>query len=108
MGSQFEVYTDSGYIILKKYNNAEKINKGAVLKTIDDLGRLVIPMEIREKYDIPTKTGLEIYLDGDIIILKKHERACVFCDETRKLKKFKEKLVCLKCIHKLVSENEEK
>lgn len=106
-GCQFEVYTDSDYIILEKYNNEEKRNKGAILRIVDELGRLVIPMEIRENYEIYEKTELEIYLEKDIIILKKHETTCVFCNETRKLKKFKEKLVCLKCIHKLLLENEE-
>lgn len=103
-GDQYEVYTDSGYIILEKYNNEEKRNKGAILKPIDELGRLVIPMEIRENYEIYEKTGLEIYLEGEIIIIKKHERTCTFCNETNNLKKFKKKLVCSKCINKLISE----
>lgn len=103
-GCQFEVSTDNGYIILEKYNNEEKRNKGAILRLVDELGRLVIPIKIRENYNIYEKTGLEIYLEEDIIILKKHEKTCVFCNGTNKLKKFKDKLVCSKCIDKLTSE----
>lgn len=107
-GCQFEVYTDDDYIILKKYNNEGKRNEGAILRLVDELGRLVIPKEIRESYRIYEKTGLEIYLEEDTIILKKHEKTCIFCNETNNLKKFKKKLVCSKCLYKLISENSKK
>ncbi len=77
-----------------------------IIRKVDELGRVVIPIEIRNKFDIAEKDPIEIYVDGSSIILKKYEPNCVFCGNTKNLMTYKDKLVCSKCIQKLSSMEE--
>ena len=70
-------------------------------RPIDYLGRIVIPMEIRENLNIHPKDLLEIYLDGNQIILKKNTDSCVFCGVENDLVSLEEKSVCKNCLAKL-------
>ena len=72
-----------------------------MIRRVDELGRVVIPKEIRNKLDIQEKDPIEIYVDGDCIILKKFESNCVFCGNTKDLIEYKEKLICKKCLNDL-------
>ncbi len=72
-----------------------------IVRNIDELGRVVIPIEMRHKLDINEKDPMEIYSDGDLIILKKFQPNCVFCNNTKDLSKYKGKLICKKCVKKL-------
>lgn len=72
-----------------------------VVRKVDELGRIVIPIELRNKLGIAEKDPLEIYVDGTNIILKKFETNCVFCGSTKKLINFEKKLICGKCLKKL-------
>lgn len=74
-----------------------------VVRRVDELGRIVIPIELRNKLGIVEKDPLEIYVDGSNIVLKKFETNCVFCGSSKKLVKYEDKLVCNKCIKKLTS-----
>lgn len=74
-----------------------------VVRRVDELGRIVIPIELRNKLGIVEKDPLEIYVDGSNIVLKKFETNCVFCGNSKKLVKYEDKLVCNKCIKKLTS-----
>lgn len=74
-----------------------------MIRRVDELGRVVIPKEIRNKLDIQEKDPIEIYVDGDCIILKKFESNCVFCGNTKDLIEYKEKLICKKCLNDLLS-----
>lgn len=65
-------------------------------KKVDDLGRVVIPKEIRTALDIEQGT-VELYLDGDSLIIKKWNAHCVFCGGTDGLIEYKDKLVCNDC-----------
>ena len=78
-----------------------------IVRRVDELGRVVIPIELRNKFDIKEKDPIEIYVDGSSIVLKKYEPNCVFCGSTKKLTDYKGKLVCSKCIENL-SKTEEK
>lgn len=79
-----------------------------IVRKLDELGRVVIPKEIRNKLDIEEKDPIEIYVDGNSIILKKSVSGCVFCNNTKGLSTYKEKLVCKNCLEKLsVINNEE-
>ena len=79
-----------------------------IVRKVDELGRVVIPIEIRNKFDIAEKDPIEIYVDGSCIILKKYEPNCIFCGNTKNLISYKDKLVCSKCAEKLSSlENKE-
>ena len=78
-----------------------------IVRRVDELGRVVIPIELRNKFDIKEKDPIEIYVDGTSIVLKKYEPNCIFCGNTKKLITYKDKLVCPKCIETL-SKTEEK
>ena len=69
-----------------------------IVRKVDELGRVVIPIELRRNLDIEEKDGLEIYIDNDRIILRKYEPACVFCGNADKVIKFKNKNVCESCL----------
>jgi transcriptional pleiotropic regulator of transition state genes len=70
-------------------------------RPIDYLGRVVIPMEIRESLNINPKDLLEIYLDGNQIILKKNTDSCVFCGSENELISFEGKDICKSCLAKI-------
>ena len=72
-----------------------------IVRRVDELGRVVIPIELRNKFDIKEKDPIEIYVDGSSIVLKKYEPNCIFCGSTKKLITYKDKLVCTKCIENL-------
>lgn len=72
-----------------------------IVRKLDELGRVVIPKEIRNKLDIEEKDPIEIYLDGTSIILRKLETGCIFCSNSKDLVSYKEKLVCKKCLEKI-------
>lgn len=76
-----------------------------IKRPVDTLGRIVIPMEIRESFDIKAKDELDIYVEGDKIILKKPSEGCVFCGKSDELVKFEGKTVCRECVMKLASYN---
>lgn len=78
-----------------------------IVRRVDELGRVVIPIELRNKFGIAEKDPIEIYVDGSSIILKKYEPNCVFCGNTKNLMTYKDKLVCAKCAQK-ISELEKK
>ena len=66
-----------------------------------NFGRVVIPIEIRNQFNIIEKDPIEIYVDGSCIILKKYEPNCIFCGNSKNLISYKDKLVCTKCAQKL-------
>ena len=72
-----------------------------IIRRVDELGRVVIPIEIRNQFNIVEKDPIEIYVDDSSIILKKFEPNCVFCGSTENLVEYKDKLVCDKCSKQL-------
>lgn len=72
-----------------------------IIRRVDELGRVVIPIEIRNKFNIIEKDPLEIYVNDSSIILKKYEPNCVFCGSTENLVQYKDKLVCENCSKEL-------
>ncbi len=77
-------------------------NTGIVRK-IDELGRIVLPIEIRRALDLNVKDSVEIYTDKDSIVLKKYSNTCAFCDEQDDLIEFDSKHICPECLKKLKS-----
>ena len=68
-----------------------------IVRKVDELGRIVIPIELRRVLGIDEKDSLEIYVDSERIILKKYEPACVFCGNAEFVNNFKGKNVCKEC-----------
>jgi transcriptional pleiotropic regulator of transition state genes len=72
-----------------------------IIRRIDELGRVVIPIEIRNQFNIAEKDPIEIYVDKSSIVLKKFEQNCIFCGNTTNLVDFNEKLICKSCAEKI-------
>ncbi len=72
-----------------------------VVRRVDQLGRIVLPKELRDTFGIAEKTPLAIFVDGDDIILRKYGNSCVFCGEEAEGFSFFNKLLCKKCAHKI-------
>lgn len=70
-----------------------------IVRNIDSLGRIVLPIELRRTLGIDASKGdpIEIYMDGTSIVLRKHEPNCVFCGSSKKVTEFKGKNVCEQC-----------
>ena len=72
-----------------------------IIRRMDELGRVVIPIEIRNQFDIVEKDPIEIYVDGSCIVLKKFEPNCIFCGNTKNLLTNNNKLICHECTKKI-------
>jgi len=72
-----------------------------IVRKVDELGRIVLPVELRRTLDIAEKDSLEIYVDDDRIILKKYEPTCVFCGSSKDVLSFKGKNICSVCLNEL-------
>ena len=68
-----------------------------IIRRVDELGRVVIPIELRNKFGITEKDPMEIYVDGTSIILRKFEPNCIFFNSSKKLIEFEVKQICEKC-----------
>jgi len=66
-------------------------------RRVDDLGRIVLPVEMRRMFGIRAGDELEIGVDGGAILLRKVEGRCVFCDGPDRLRPYRAKLVCASC-----------
>ena len=97
---KIQIYLMQDFIVLKKCcdNNKKEIG---VYRGVDELGRLVIPMEIRERLGLTISVSMEIYIKDNYILLKKYEPYCSFCKCGRRLIKYKTKLICTSCINNL-------
>ena len=68
-----------------------------IVRKVDELGRIVLPIELRRTLDIAEKDSLEIYM-----VLKKYQPTCIFCDEAKDVISFRGKNVCQNCIKALL------
>jgi transcriptional pleiotropic regulator of transition state genes len=69
-----------------------------IVRKVDELGRVVLPIELRRNLSIGEKDALEIYVEEDTIILKKYEPACIFCGQAKGIKNIKGKNICPACL----------
>ncbi len=74
-----------------------------IIRDVDRMGRVVIPKEIRSQLKIESEDSLEIFMDGDSIVLKKYKPACFFCDTLDEIVNYKGYNVCINCIENLKS-----
>lgn len=72
-----------------------------IVRKMDELGRIVLPMEIRRTFEIAEKDALEIFVDGSTVILKKYQPACIFCGDARDIDNYKGKNICKECMSEL-------
>ena len=78
-----------------------------IIRKVDELGRVVIPIELRNQFQIAEKDPIEIFVDGSSIVLKKYEKSCLFCGNTKKLSNYKDKPICNKCLKQIKALTEE-
>lgn len=69
-----------------------------IVRKVDELGRIVLPIELRRTLDIAERDPLEIYVSEDTILLKKYQPSCVFCDSVKGIVNYKGKNICAACI----------
>jgi transcriptional pleiotropic regulator of transition state genes len=79
------------------------VKSTGIVRKDDELGRIVIPIELRRTLNVAEKDALEIYVDGEQIILKKYEPACIFCDDARDITVYKGKNICKNCLDELAN-----
>ena len=72
-----------------------------MLRKVDELGRIVLPAEIRQNLDIQTRDALEIFTEEDKIILKKYNPGCSFCSGMDGIVHFVDKRICAECLEKI-------
>ena len=72
-----------------------------IVRKVDELGRIVIPVELRGTMGIQIKDPLEIYVDGEQIMLMKYKPICTFCGNTDNIKEYKGKKICGECVDSL-------
>lgn len=77
------------------------IKSTGIIRKVDELGRVVLPIELRNKFGIVEKDPIEIFVDGSSIVLRKYEPNCIFCGSTKKLVVYNDKLICNKCVEKI-------
>ncbi len=73
-----------------------------IVRKVDELGRIVLPIELRRTLGIDERDALEIYVDGSTVILKKYAPSCVFCGEADDVVTYKGKNICRACLRELI------
>lgn len=79
-----------------------------IVRKVDELGRIVLPKELRQVLNIDTKDPLQIFVNDGSIILEKYEPACIFCNSADHIEQFKGRNICLECMKELGKLVEEK
>lgn len=72
-----------------------------IVRKVDELGRIVLPVELRRTLGISEKGQMEIYITGDTIVLKKYTQGCAFCQSTNHVVQIKSLLVCTDCVNEI-------
>jgi len=81
-----------------------KVKATGIVRKVDELGRIVIPIELRRNLNISIHDPIEIFVDDDYIMLKKYEPACIFCGNAKDIRLIHGKNVCADCISQLKNE----
>lgn len=83
--------------VTAELRRGETMKSTGIVRKVDELGRVVLPIELRRTFNIAERDALEIYTEDGMIILKKYEPTCVFCGDAREIETFKGKNICSKC-----------
>lgn len=74
-----------------------------IVRKVDELGRIVLPIELRRTLNINEKDSLEIYVEGNQVILKKYEPSCIFCGDASNVTVYGGKNICASCLKELAN-----
>ena len=72
-----------------------------IVRKVDELGRIVLPIELRRTMDIAEKDAIEIYVDGASIILRKYEPTCIFCGDAKNVINYRGNNICPNCLKEM-------
>ena len=72
-----------------------------IIRQLDSLGRIVLPIELRRTLNIQVKDAMEIFVDSDKIVLRKHTASCIFCGSEENLTEYMDQVVCASCVKAL-------
>lgn len=72
-----------------------------IVRKLDQLGRIVIPKELRKTFDLNENDSIEIFVEGEDIVLRKYQPACIFCNDASDIVMIEGKNVCRKCLKKM-------
>ena len=72
-----------------------------IVRKLDNLGRIVLPVELRRTLQIEEKDPVEIFVEDDMVILKKYQPSCIFCGDAKGVISFKGRNICPTCLHEL-------
>ena len=72
-----------------------------IVRKVDELGRIVLPIEIRRSLDINVKDPVEIFIDNERIVLQKYSPSCIFCGDADNIVFFNGKRICAKCLEEI-------
>ena len=81
------------------------MKKTGIVRTMDELGRIVLPKEMRQVLEIHERDSLEIFLEDGKIFLQKYQPTCIFCGGTEAISLFREKRVCRACVEQLKTQD---
>ena len=79
------------------------VKSTGIVRKVDELGRIVLPIELRRTLDLAERDALEIYVDGTAIVLRKYRPCCIFCDSAKDIVVFRGKNICPKCLKEIKS-----
>ena len=79
----------------------EAMKATGIVRKVDELGRIVLPIELRRTLEISERDALEIYVDGSSIVLRKYQPSCIFCGNARNVVPYKGKNICSTCLKQL-------
>ena len=68
-----------------------------IVRRIDELGRVVLPVELRRTLELEVRDPVEIFVEDGAIVLRKYTPACIFCGGGKNVTSFRGKLVCAEC-----------
>ena len=72
-----------------------------IVRRVDELGRVVLPIELRRTLEIEERDQLEIMLEDDRIVLRKYQPTCIFCGAEADLTEYRGKRICGKCLKEI-------
>ena len=90
--------------IKKIKKGSAKMKATGIVRKVDDLGRIVLPIELRRNLNIHVHDPIEIFVDDEYIMLKKYEPACIFCGNAKDIHLIKGKNICSSCLSDISSE----
>lgn len=74
-----------------------------IVRKLDELGRVVLPVELRRRLGIDIRDAMELKVDGCYVVLQEYKPRCTFCKSTENVVEKKDKLICENCLNDLIN-----